>query len=334
MSRKYPIDSSIIIGAGISGLLIARIFHERGISTVVLDKGRGVGGRMASRRFGIGPFDHGAQSFTVSDERFERVVEGLVNLGSARVWYNGIPDELDTVIRDRRVHYYGTNGMSHIPKSLAAGLNVLTEERVTEIGFESQMWKLNTATGGSFEAPALVMTAPMPQAVALLEESGIRLPEEAYRQLKLIRYYPCIALLISLKEQSRIPKPGGIALGGEPVKWISDSFTKGITDHPCGVIVHAGPEFSRENWDNDDKKIADFLIDKIRDYLMGEVLGFQVHRWLYCQPTVTHPERYLMLDEPAPLLFAGDGFGRASCSIEAAALSGIIGGEAFTEKHL
>ena len=74
--------------------------------------------------------------------------------------------------------------------------------------------------------------------------------------------------------------------------------------------------------------------DAVKDYLDGEPIDYKVHRWRYSQPIVTYPDRFLMLDDPAPLLFAGDGFGRASCSIEAAALSGIIGGESFTEAHL
>jgi len=41
---------AIVIGAGISGLLCATQMKAAGLSTLVLDKGRGVGGRMATRR--------------------------------------------------------------------------------------------------------------------------------------------------------------------------------------------------------------------------------------------------------------------------------------------
>ena len=65
-----PNESCIVVGAGISGLLAARELSDAGWRVTVLDKGRGVGGRMATRRTGGARFDHGAQFFTVRDERF------------------------------------------------------------------------------------------------------------------------------------------------------------------------------------------------------------------------------------------------------------------------
>ena len=62
--------SCVVVGAGISGLLAAQELTAAGWRVVVLDKGRGVGGRMATRRVGDGTFDHGAQFFTVRGERF------------------------------------------------------------------------------------------------------------------------------------------------------------------------------------------------------------------------------------------------------------------------
>ena len=38
------------------------------------DKGRGVGGRMATRKIGGNYFDYGAQFFTVRDSRFREAV--------------------------------------------------------------------------------------------------------------------------------------------------------------------------------------------------------------------------------------------------------------------
>ena len=62
-----------VIGAGISGLVCARLLVEQGMEVTVFEKSRGVGGRMATRRTPEGcHFDHGAQYFTVRDERFRR----------------------------------------------------------------------------------------------------------------------------------------------------------------------------------------------------------------------------------------------------------------------
>ena len=51
-----------VIGGGITGLTCARALADAGHAVTVFDKGRGVGGRLATRRTDDGlRFDHGAQ---------------------------------------------------------------------------------------------------------------------------------------------------------------------------------------------------------------------------------------------------------------------------------
>lgn len=51
----------LIVGAGISGLLAGITLAAEGLRVCILEKGRGLGGRMATRRNGSAVFDHGAQ---------------------------------------------------------------------------------------------------------------------------------------------------------------------------------------------------------------------------------------------------------------------------------
>ena len=60
-----------IIGAGMAGLACARMLAVAGMMPVILDKGRGIGGRLATRRAPEGrQFDHGAQYVTAKDPGF------------------------------------------------------------------------------------------------------------------------------------------------------------------------------------------------------------------------------------------------------------------------
>ena len=61
MTHQYP---TIIIGAGMAGMAAARTLVNANLPVLVLDKGRGISGRMATRRWGDATFDHGAQYFS------------------------------------------------------------------------------------------------------------------------------------------------------------------------------------------------------------------------------------------------------------------------------
>lgn len=69
-----------VIGAGIAGLSCAGMLQTAGHAVMVFDKGRGVGGRIATRRVrapsGDVAIDHGAQYFTMCEPRFAAVAAG------------------------------------------------------------------------------------------------------------------------------------------------------------------------------------------------------------------------------------------------------------------
>ena len=60
----------------------------------MLDKGRTVGGRLATRRIGAASIDHGAQFFTVRSAAFSTFVDGLVAEGLVYEWCRGF-NEVD-----------------------------------------------------------------------------------------------------------------------------------------------------------------------------------------------------------------------------------------------
>ena len=51
----------LVVGAGMAGVTAAAELRRAGRRVLVLDKGRAVGGRLASRGVGAATFDHGAQ---------------------------------------------------------------------------------------------------------------------------------------------------------------------------------------------------------------------------------------------------------------------------------
>ncbi|WP_373512609.1 FAD-dependent oxidoreductase, partial [Persicitalea sp.] len=79
-------NSCIIIGAGMAGLTAARELTAQGWDVTVLDKGRGIGGRMATRRIENTRADHGAQYFSVRTPEFRQLIEKLESEGIVEAW--------------------------------------------------------------------------------------------------------------------------------------------------------------------------------------------------------------------------------------------------------
>ncbi|MEM7423722.1 MAG: FAD-dependent oxidoreductase, partial [Pseudomonadota bacterium] len=68
----------IVIGSGMAGLSCAKVLVEAGLNTVVLDKGRGIGGRLATRRAADGmQFDHGLQYLSAKTSAFADFLDRL-----------------------------------------------------------------------------------------------------------------------------------------------------------------------------------------------------------------------------------------------------------------
>ena len=104
-----------IIGAGISGCSCAHQLTQAGHQVTVVEKGRGVGGRMATRRMDGARIDHGAQFFTARDIRLQALNKQWCKEKRAIEWYDQVPGRTD-IPTDMR--YRGKTGMTGPAKSL------------------------------------------------------------------------------------------------------------------------------------------------------------------------------------------------------------------------
>ncbi len=318
------ISSCLIVGAGMAGLAAARTLADSGIRVTVVEKSRGVGGRVATRRVDGAVFDHGAQFCTVRDDRFAALMDRWCAREVAREWARGFPPG-EGQGTDHRPCYCGIRGMTSIAKELAWSLDIRVSSRVSLLEGHGAAWRIQAEGGVVFEADAVILTPPVPQTLDLLDASRIRLQADAKEQLEGVRYDRCIAVMACLDGPSRIPPPGGVKLDTEPIPWLADNYLKGISPDPCSVTIHAGPEFSREHWQDDDEHLVTRLLDAVSGYLHSPVRSYQVHRWRFSRPAPCLEQRYMTAVTTPPLLLAGDAFG--GTKIEGAVLSGWAAAE-------
>lgn len=320
-------DPILIIGAGMAGLTAARLLEQAKRPVLVLDKGRGVGGRMATRRFGGGRFDHGAQFFSVRDERFRQWVIDWQAAGLVDVWGQGFAAYPGPSAGAGHPRYRGSAGMTAVPKYLASQLNVHLRTQVTTVSNEGNHWLAYTKSGERFRGQALLLTPPVPQSLALLAAGQVALPDDIRENLEMITYDSCLALMALFAGCSHLPEPGGLRFSEGPIAWMADNHQKGISPNGYAVTIHASPDYSRQHWQTDTTVIVQELLDVAGDWLHQDLIDCQLHRWRYSQPKSIYSEPMICLSGLPVLALAGDAFGGAR--VEGAAISGYMAVQAL-----
>lgn len=296
----------LIVGAGMAGLACAARLQAAGWSVQVLDKGRQLGGRVASRRTGGLCFDHGAQFLSIQDPAFEAALAPARRAGVLQAWQ--APGRAAPA-------WVGAPSFQHLPQWLGEGLAVQLSTEVVAVEAAAAGWTLATRSGeaapGRIHTRRLVLTAPAPQLQALL---GAAAPAA----LATIRYDPCWTLML------RADRPLALPVGADPhpaIGWITAEATKpGRDPAPCWT-VQAGPAWSRDHLEETPAAVSAALCAILSTLSAEPLAAFEVvaaHRWRYARVTSALPAPMWMPEQGLGL--AGDGF--AGPRIEAAWRSG------------
>lgn len=319
----------LIVGAGLCGLMAATTLVENGsdVRITIVDKGRSVGGRLATRRMAGGRADHGAQFMTVREEKFQRHVDKWLADGVAYKWSNGWGPDFDGYPR-----YVMRDGFNALAKYLAAKLveqNVTIETgvRIASVKAGADEWLATDENGNAYRGDQLVITSPVPQSLALLDAGNVALDVADRAELEKLIYAPCLCGLFVVDGETTFEEPGMAVDPDEVVSWMADNQRKGISPDARSVTVHAVPAYSGENYDAADEAILPVLRESLQPFLAGgtKIVDEQVKRWRYAQPLAMYPDRFLRASSLPPLYFGGDIFGGPR--VEGAALSGIAIGE-------
>lgn len=322
LSNQGPV---LVLGAGLAGLTAARRLSESGIEVLLVDKGRSVGGRLASRRMDHAVLDHGAQFFTVRSEAFQAEVNRWLSDGIAAEWCRGFGPSPDGYPR-----YRGASGMNAIARHLADRLlatgdrvQIVTRTEANAIISDGEAWTV-TYHGPTREpdvAQAVICTAPIPQSLTLLRSGAT--PIDNVEELEAITYHKVIAVLAALDRGPDLGASGARQQPDDPVfTFVADNQAKGVSPEPA-VTFHLNHERSRQLWDADDAEVLVELHDELRRYLDGASVN-QVHvkRWRYAGPVAPHKDAFATVAHgPGPLVLAGDAF--AGSKVEGAFLSGL-----------
>ena len=270
-----------VVGAGMAGLTAARVLSDQGHDVVVVDKARGPGGRMSTRRSADLRFDHGAQYFTVRDPRFLRHVvswreRGLVGAWDARIATIGDRDGRKNEQRTER--FVAIPGMNAICSELAGELaDCRFDWTVRKVKRLENGWTLTSAEGQTLECDALIVTTPPEQAGPLLADPEV---DELISGVKMM---PCWALMLVL-DQPLFAEHDAAFVNQGPISWVSSQPSRPDRPEANAWVLHASPEWSSIHLENSADEVRDLLLEAARELPLAQSLSVKsavAHRWRY-----------------------------------------------------
>ncbi|UGB31449.1 NAD(P)/FAD-dependent oxidoreductase [Metabacillus sp. B2-18] len=316
----------VIIGGGLTGVMAARTLNENGVEDVlVIDKGKSLGGRMATRLIGEGRVDHGAQFFTVRTKLFQSFVEEWEQNGYVSKWFG------KTYSR-----YKSNDGMNNLVKKLGENLQVMLNTKIINIHKAEDHYLLLTECNTRISSKAVILTAPVPQSTDLIK--NLKIDHTLDGMLARITYNPCFVLLASLTNSSHLPETGFLNENlPDGVDRIVDHKKKGISNFTILSIYTTG-KWAKDHNHLEDHEIETLLLDKLTSSLQKQnIVELQLKRWRYSEAVSTIKQPYLDLEQIFPLFLAGDVFlhkddRSGKTRIESAFLSGVTVGEEMARR--
>ncbi|MBW4668681.1 MAG: FAD-dependent oxidoreductase [Cyanomargarita calcarea GSE-NOS-MK-12-04C] len=306
-----------VIGAGMAGLVCAQQLTQAGYSVIVVDKSRGLGGRVATRRLHETYADHGACYLKSHNELLRRFVELLCDRHILEVW---------TTPR-----YIAPEGMNAIAKFLGRGLEFLLNHRVETITpTPENQWRLTfESSNEKLTAASVVMAIPAPQALMLLEPLGETVLGEAFLgKLRSVQFDPTLTVIAGYPPDSKpLPEWKALNFADDAVLgWIGLDSSKRPNPQQPVFVVHSSADFAQLHDQTQDlhpigKQILQHSAQSLEIPWLDTPDWTQVHRWRYAFPRTPLAETFLAASTELPLVCCGDWCG--GNLIEGAMLSGL-----------
>lgn len=285
-----------VVGAGLSGLTVARQLQAQGHEVTVYEKNTDVSGRMSTRHTELGGFDHGAQYFTASSDRFKKKVADWKKFGWVVPWVARlmILEAGDSKPAGRAgTRYVPVPGMNALCKQLAHGLDVRVEQQVRAIESMGEQWLLSVhsseipiaATAGPFDA--VILAIPADQAEPLLSVA----PAFA-KQARAAGLSPCWTLMLGFQTSLELPYDGAW-VNNSRLAWLARDDIKPL--HRAGErwVCHATHAWSIEHIEDDAERVKEKLSKAFHEATGSWIQPIHAvaHRWLYA-----HAEKPLAAD--------------------------------------
>jgi len=277
-----------IVGAGLAGLAAARALRrlKPDATLDIFDKGRGPGGRLATRRAELPSgrtlrFNHGAPAVHGRSPAFRDTIDSLARTGAAK-WTS-----------DHAA--VGLPAMNAIVAAMARDLPVRFETRVAAIEPAGDQFRLREPEQplGAFDR--VILAIPAPQAAELARPIDPDLAEK----LDGIAYAPAWSLMLAPAEE-----PSADELPGD-----SQLIDRLLRTETGAWTACATPDWSRDNLElsPDDAARALAAAAARLHPAFADLRHAAAHRWRYARVAAPSDQPYL-IGASGRILCCGDAF--------------------------
>ncbi len=336
-----------IIGAGIAGLTCAQQLQQAGKTVVLIDKSRGLGGRLATRRLAGTHADHGVCYLRAKDDyrsvhelsacaerlrqRFQHWIDELVSAGILRVWTNGIhhltaAGELQPPPKFAPC-YAAPLGATSIAKYLGQDLEIIGNQLITSISPIANGWQLSSGDPRwSLTAAQVIVATPPAQALAITREA---IDSTCLQQLSSVRFSRSItAIAIYPASQqtaaTTIQWRGVQSIDHPTLAWIGLDSSKQLTPTQPVLVIQSSAAFAEQHFDAPDLAVIGQQLLAAASLIIQPLHApelVQVHRWGYAFAQNPLSIQFLTARTASPLYFGGDWCG--GNRVESAYRSGL-----------
>jgi renalase len=332
-----------VIGAGMAGLTCAQQLQQRGYNVVVVEKSRGLGGRLATRRLAQTHADHGVRCLEIQGDLTRSLIQTLEAQGVLHGW----TDRVYTLARsgdlvpsaDMQPRYATRDGLTSVAKFLGQDLTIRRHQRGTAIApTTDRTWKLaldpnsldpnsSDPPNSSLTAKVLVVAIPAPQALTLLEPlTG--LPSDILAAVRSVIFDPCITTIATFatadSDGMKLSYPAIECPDDAELAWIAIDSSKQLQPQQTAVILQSTAAFAHIHLESPDlRSVGQQMLARAAEILSWQAvpIDLQVHRWRYAFAAQPYSQPLLHTNAPLPLICGGDWCG--GTNLEAALRSGI-----------
>uniref|UniRef100_A0A832I687 FAD-dependent oxidoreductase n=1 Tax=Eiseniibacteriota bacterium TaxID=2212470 RepID=A0A832I687_UNCEI len=338
--------TAVVIGAGVAGLACARELARRGVSAVVLERARGVGGRCATRRVEGQAVDHGVAFLHAVSREFGDALHELPAASRIPGWPLRVRGERmacqPSAYRPGRRRFAVHEGVSAFPKTLARDLDVRLGVDVVALREDGDRLVALGADGAAWRGRYLVVACAVDQSLRLIEPLAAGWPGAgaALERIRAVPVQPALTVIAGYPPEVADP-PFDIwhPIEATMLHTVSHDSTKRINPRWRVLVLQGRPTFSRERLEAPEASWTAELL-----WEAGELLGRWAERPAWVQSHRWRSGRVLAADllgdgvslvapGGAGLAVIGDAFA-SDPGLEGAYLSGVAMAEQIAEAAL